>query len=151
MKTFKRDKVLCLAKEFVPGFQNPDKDMLIVDKMKREALLRVEQRKWKSSLPLLLEVLRCQTLLLGPDHPQVANILYHTGVVNYRMGNMEYALNQLEKAAKIIYPTRYTFKNMDLAAIFYQIGMIYRCEENFEMSLHYLGKQSNMYLFLKKH
>ena len=91
--------------------------------MKNIAFTKATQGFWQESYAILHKVCDCEKVSMG-DHPEVANTLYHMGVALHNLGKYEIALGYLDNGLRILYPRRYFDKNLDLAAIYYQIGSI---------------------------
>jgi hypothetical protein len=133
----------------VHGVYPPDFEAQVIRKMKVIAANKAKQGLWEESYFTLRNVLRCEQASLGNEHPQVANTLYHMGVALYFLGDTVGALAALEDGIQILFPMRYREKNVDLAALFYQCGLIKGENNDDPAALYYLdlAKQVEIYIF----
>ena len=143
------DKIKEDPNKLVSGVYPPHIEALIVRKMKDVSSAKAKQGLWKESYSILKNILRCEKASLGDDHPQVANTLYHIGVAFNYLGDVDGALSSLQEGIHILFPKRYTDKNVDLAALFYQCGVVKGQNGNYSAALYHLhlAKQVEIHIF----
>jgi len=117
-------KVIEDPNKLVPGAYPPVIEATLTREMKAIAISKTKQGLYRDSYFILKHIKYCERVSLGRDHPQVANTLYHIGVALNFMGNPDQALNALEEGIQILFPKRFSIRNMDLAALYYQYAMI---------------------------
>ena len=134
--------------KLVPGAYPPYVEATLIRELKEIAISRRRQGQYKDSYLILKNIINCERATLGHDHPQVANTLYHIGVAQNFMNNTDYALQALQEGIQILYPKRFNIDNMDLAALFYQHGIIQGNNGDYESALYHLdlAGQAEKYL-----
>jgi len=132
-----------------PGLYPPYMEAQILKKMKQIANSKAEQRLWEESYFILKGVLRCERTSLGNNHPQVANTLYHIGLALNWLGDSENAISALEEGIQILFPRRYSERNVDLAAMYYQYGIVEGKRGDYTSALYHLdlAKQVEIHIF----
>ena len=135
--------------KLVPGAYPPVVEAQVVRRMKDAATAKSKMDQWEEAYFLLRSVLRCEKVLLGEDHPEVANTLYYIGVALNFMGDINGSFSSLEEGIQILFPKRYNDKNVDLAALFYQAGIVKGKQHDYQAALYYLdlAKQVEIHLF----
>lgn len=134
--------------ELIQRNYNPKVEEAMIYKMKGIALVKAEQGLWKETYDMLGKILESQISLFGFNNAEIANTLYYIGSTLNRLGQHEDALIELEKGLNILFPQRYTEKNMDLASIFYEIGMIYGKNNDIKAALYYLDLSKQVEIFI---
>jgi len=124
--------------KFVPGAYPPFIEATVIREMKVIAISKTKRGLFRDSHLILKNIINCERGTLGHDHPQVANTLYHIGVAQNFMGNLDHALVALQEGIQILYPKRFNIDNMDLAALFYQYAIIQGNKGEFQSALHHL-------------
>ena len=124
------------SKGLVSGVHPPDVESQILIIMKDIALAKSQEGLWKESYSILKNISSCEKELFGHYHPQVANTLYHSGVVLGLLGDTRGALSAFQEGIHILNPRRKKDKNSDLAALYYQCGVIKGREGNHEKALY---------------
>jgi len=125
-------------RKLVPGAYHPFIESTIIRELKNIAFCHTKQRLYEESQLILHQVIKCERLSLGRNHPQVANTLYHIAVNLNFLGDSEKALSTLQEGIHILFPRRFKVDNMDLAALFYQYGVIEGSRGNYQSALYHL-------------
>lgn len=132
-----------------PGMYPQNIEASILSKMKTIAIDKSIKGMWLESHHIFKSILNCQEVSLGAKHPQVANTLYYIGIALNNLGKPDAALVEFEKGIEILYPTRYKNRNLDLALLYFEIGMIFGDKKsNFDEAIYYLdlSKQVEKYV-----
>merc|ERR1719362_118789 len=106
--------------------------------MKTIAIAKSTQGMSLESYCIFKAILDCQEVTLGCNHYMVANTLYHIGTALNKLNDSNAALLEFERGVQILYPDRHYHKNMDLALLFFEIGMIFGTRLDYDKALHYL-------------
>merc|ERR1712084_70321 len=71
------------------------------------------------------------------------------GVTLSKLGDVDGALSALQEGIHILFPKRYTEKNVDLVALFYQCGVVKGQNGNYPAALYHLdlAKQVEIHIF----
>ena len=134
---------------FVSAVHTTEVEEQIREKMIDIATSKAKEGLWEESYFILKSVLSYEEKSLGDDHPQVANTLYHMSVALQHLGDSEGALSCLQEGVKILFPRRHKVKNADLAALFYQCGVIKGKSRDYTGAIYYLdlSKQVEIHIF----
>jgi len=132
----------------IPGMYPPHIEAMILSKMKTIAIAKSTQEMWLDSYRIFNTILDCQKVTLGCNHYKVANTLYYIGTTLNKLDNSDAALLEFERGVQILYPSRHQYKNMDLALLLYEIGIIFGTRINFDKALYYLdlSRQTEVYI-----